>query len=89
MLNHSREKKKLPKSKLSLRVLLTPLKPLNLIVPLKNVSQSFIPNLSWNTVLSRFGYTSNFMATEKSSRSSTDFKGSSVTIFFPSFKKIA
>ena len=60
-------------------LLLTLLKPLNLKVPLINVSQSFMPNLSMNTVLSLFGYTSSFIDGLTSMRSSTILRGSSHT----------
>ena len=63
------------------------LKPENLIVPLMNVWQSVIPNLSMNTVLSLLGYDSSFIETEKSSYCSVNLRGAATT-FLPFFMKV-
>ena len=68
---------------------LTGLNPLNLYVPLIKVSQSCIPNLSRNTVLSLLGNISSFIAIETSSSSLTLFRGSLVTTFLPSYMNVA
>jgi len=64
------------------------LNPVNLYVPLINVSQSYIPNLSKKTRLSLFGYVSSFIETEKSSITA-HFKGVFVTTFDPFYLKVA
>ena len=68
---------------------LTGLNPLNLYVPLIKVSQSCMPNLSRNTVLSLLGNISSFIAIDTSSSSLTLFNGSFVTTFLPSCMKVA
>lgn len=58
--------------------------PTNLSVPLMNVSQSCIPNLSWKTVESRLGKDSNLKQTEKSFCWTVSFKGAGTFTSFPS-----
>ena len=50
-----------------------------------NVSHSYIPNLSRNTVLSLLGKISSFIAMDTSSSSLTLFNGSLVVTLLPSY----